>query len=197
MGLREVPTTVTRAHIEEARRRAPRRRIASGGVLVVFVVVAMGLLSLKGPASSPSSLAAAAGPGAPGPQSIAYHQHVYVGTFDLQGKRGNVMVYVHFESSGRRSWQIGRSKSLNVRQAQTGQYRSIGFAFGERVQAGGHAGEWYARLFGVVTAKRQPAIKQRVRIELRGRPSGTFTLIPIEPGFLKRDSGTQSSGWMG
>jgi hypothetical protein len=34
-------------------------------------------------------------------------------------------------------------------------------------------------------------------IELSGRPSGTFVLVPTEPGVLEKDSGTQSSGWLG
>jgi hypothetical protein len=32
--------------------------------------------------------------------------------------------------------------------------------------------------------------KQRVVITMKGRPQGVFVLTPLQPGFLKRDSGT-------
>ena len=32
--------------------------------------------------------------------------------------------------------------------------------------------------------------KQRVVITMKGRPQGVFVLTPIQPGFLKSDSGT-------
>ena len=75
-----------------------------------------------------------------------------------------------------------------------------GFEFvggkGKHVELGGHASGWYARLVGFVVPKdRGP--KQHVVIKLKGRPSGTFTLFPTEPGVVKRDSGTQTSRWFG
>jgi len=74
--------------------------------------------------------------------------------------------------------------------ATTGQYAQI-TGGGERFQAGGHQAAWYARLFGSVS--RPGAAKQRVVITLKGRPNGVFVLTPMEPGVLKRDSGTQRS----
>ena len=57
--------------------------------------------------------------------------------------------------------------------------------------SGGHQAAWYARLFGWVS--RPGGAKQRVLITLKGRPNGVFVLRPLEPGVLKRDSGTQHS----
>ena len=38
---------------------------------------------------------------------------------------------------------------------------------------------------------------QRVAITMKGRPQGVFVLTPLQPGFLKRDSGTHehSATW--
>ena len=45
-----------------------------------------------------------------------------------------------------------------------------------------------ARLVGFVT--RPGEAKQRVVITMKGRPQGVFVLTPLQPGVLKRDSGT-------
>ena len=53
---------------------------------------------------------------------------------------------------------------------------------------GGHKHWWSARLEGFVL--RPGEAKQRVVITMMERPEGVFVLTPLEPGFLKRDSGT-------
>jgi hypothetical protein len=70
----------------------------------------------------------------------------------------------------------------------TGQYAQI-TGRGRIVRIGGHAQAWNAGLVGFVT--RPGAAKQRVVITLKGRPKGVFVLTPLQPGVLKRDSGTQ------
>ena len=47
---------------------------------------------------------------------------------------------------------------------------------------------WSARLEGFVA--RPGEAKQRVVITMKGRPEGVFVLTPLQPGVLKRDSGT-------
>jgi hypothetical protein len=76
-----------------------------------------------------------------------------------------------------------------------GKYGRLAGGHGQHVEAGGHASARYARLVGSVIPNDGP--KQRVVIKLKGRPEGTFVLIPTQPGVLKRDSGTQSSTWLG
>ncbi len=49
---------------------------------------------------------------------------------------------------------------------------------------------WHARLEGFVT--RPGEAPQRVVITEKGRPFGVFVLTPLQPGILKRDSGTVS-----
>jgi len=173
----------------------------AGLVFFSAVIAAIVFATMKGgPANSQSgSSAVAASPSAPAPASrfAADKQTVVVGLFYCKGKLGNVAVYVTFESSGMRGWDVGRTHDAMPREVQSGQYRAFGYAGGERVQAGGHAEKWYARLFGIAFSRREPAKRQRVVIKLSGRPNGTFALIPTEPGFLKRDSGTQISFFYG
>ena len=185
------------ALIEEAWQRARRRRSMYAAVAFA-VVAAIVFATMNGPATSQgTSPARAADPGVPTRQ-LAAAPHVYVGAFDVTGRRGYLNVYVYFEnSSGSRSWDVGSGNRSRTPFGGTGQYLSIRLARGEHVQAGGHADEWYARLFGVVTPRGQAVKKQRVVIELTGRPTGTFKLIPTEPGVLKRDSGIQSSLFRG
>ena len=59
---------------------------------------------------------------------------------------------------------------------------------GRVVRIGDHAQAWHARLEGFVT--RPGEQRQRVVITMKGRPQGVFVLTPLEPGVLKRDSGT-------
>ena len=71
--------------------------------------------------------------------------------------------------------------------APTGQYVEV-TGRGRVVRIGGHKQAWSARLEGFVT--RPGEAKQRVVITMKGRPEGVFVLTPLEPGVLKRDSGT-------
>jgi hypothetical protein len=155
---------------------------------VVFsfaVIAALVFATMKGPSQSQStSPAIGAGPGTPVVR-VATGEHVYHGEFDLDGRRGSLHVSLRFGSVTGRAWTIGPGY---------GQYRQIS-GRGKGFQAGGHASEWYARLRGFVTT--HDGSRQRVVIVLSGRPDGTFTLNPVAGGTLKRDSGTQSSGWLG
>jgi hypothetical protein len=190
-----------RALFEEAWRRARRRRLIYAGVVFsVAVIGAIVLGTLRGaPQSQSTSPAISAGPSPP-VVPVATSEHVVHGIFRCTGKLGTFTVQVHFVSSGRRSWNLV-PPSWPTGLGPTGQYARIARGreggSGRRVQAGGHGREWYARLFGVVTSRRGVGTKQRVIIELNGRPNGTFVLIPSQPGVLKRDSGTQSSGFLG
>jgi hypothetical protein len=44
-------------------------------------------------------------------------------------------------------------------------------------------------------AAAEPAAKQRVAINMKIIPESTFVLTPLQPGTLKRDSGTISGNW--
>jgi hypothetical protein len=190
-----------RALFEEAWRRARRRRLIYAGVVcsvAVIGVIVLGSL-LSAPQSQSTSPAISAGPSPP-VVALATGEHVVHGIFRCTGELGTFTVRVHFASSDRRSWSVVPANWPSGL-GPTGQYARIAPGHegggGKRVQAGGHASEWYARLFGIVTPRRGVGARQRVVIELSGRPTGTFALIPSEPGVLKRDSGTQSSGFFG
>jgi hypothetical protein len=71
----------------------------------------------------------------------------------------------------------------------TGQYVHVS-GEGRVAQIGGKAQGWSARLEGFMS--RPGEAKQPVVITMKGRPEGVFVLTPLQPGFLKRDSGTQS-----
>jgi hypothetical protein len=120
----------------------------------------------------------------------------------IRRKASRVQSLTGFAQTGPavRSWNVA-APNWPSGLGLTGQYAQIARGrwggSGHRVEAGGHASEWYARLFGAVTSKRGVGMRQRVVIKLSGRPNGTLTLIPTEPGVLKRDSGTQSSGFLG
>jgi hypothetical protein len=47
-----------------------------------------------------------------------------------------------------------------------------------------------------VAAAGPDAAKQRVAIDMKVYPQGTFVLTPLQAGSLKRDSGTISSNWL-
>jgi hypothetical protein len=192
---------LVRGLIEEAWRRARRRRLAYGAAAFSFAVIsAIVVATLPGRSSSSSSAPTlAAGPNGPA-RFVASGEHIYSGIFRLEGRRGRLTVSLRFASSGWRSWVVApHSISTPPIFARTGQYGKLASSGGggRRVQAGGHASEWYARLFGFAHSSRGVGLKQRVVIELSGRPSGTFVLIPTEPGVLERDSGTQDSSWLG
>ena len=123
--------------------------------------------------------------------SLAPNEHIEHGWFPSKGKRGSFTVELRFGSSGTRSWRLRPKATFDPQlNSVTGQYAQITGGGGGRFPAGGHQAAWYARLFGTVSAG---AAKQRVLITLKGKPNGVFVLTPLEPGVLKRDSGTQSS----
>jgi hypothetical protein len=118
-------------------------------------------------------------------------EHIEHGWFPSKGKRGSFTVELRFGSSGTRSWRLRPKTTFDPQlNSVTGQYAQI-TGGGGRFPAGGHRAAWYARLFGRVS--RPGAAKQRVLITLEGKPNGVFVLTPLEPGVLKRDSGTQRS----
>jgi hypothetical protein len=192
----ELEALVT-ALIEEARQRARRRRRMYGGVLVSMAVVGtIVFASFQRSAQSQStSPAFTAGPSLPS-YRVATGEHSGHLWMPSKGKRGSFTVELRTTSSctlpikRTRSWFL-RPKAYGPQGADaTGQYARISGG-GGRLFSGGHQAAWYARVFGVVS--RPGAAKQRVLITLKGRPNGVFVLTPLEPGVLKRDSGTQHS----
>ncbi len=117
--------------------------------------------------------------------------------FAIEGKRGtfSVRILSAGEGTGRtgRTWRLVLEPlpwtdiSSTVAMAPTGQYVEV-TGRGRVVRIGGHKQRWSARLEGFVT--RPGEAKQRVVITMKGRPEGVFVLTPLEPGVLKRDSGT-------
>jgi hypothetical protein len=115
--------------------------------------------------------------------------------FAIEGKRGTLSVRIL--SAGRGTGRTGRTWRLvpefspapdaSSTVASTGQYVRV-TGRGRVVRIGGHKHGWSARLEGLVT--RPGEAKQRVVITMKGRPEGVFVLTPLEPGVLKRDSGT-------
>jgi hypothetical protein len=123
---------------------------------------------------------------------LATSEHIEHGWFPSKGKRGGFTVELRFGSSGIRSWGFRPKTTFDSQlNSVTGQYAQITGGGGGRFPAGGHQAAWYARLFGRVSGP--GAAKQRVLITLKGKPNGVFVLTPLEPGVLKRDSGTQRS----
>lgn len=187
---------VIRALIDEAWRRARRRRLMYAGILFSMAVIgAVVLAALQSPANSQTSPAVLAGPNTSAFR-ITATEHFVTGVFRCRGKRGTLTLLLRFGSSSR-SWQVASERALG--RARTGQYARIVVRpadGGDHVAAGGRGTAWTARLVGFVTS-RAGGRKQRVVIRLRGRPNGTFTLVPVEPGVLERDSGTQSSDFRG
>jgi hypothetical protein len=177
-----------RALIEEARQRARRRRSIYGVVLLSLAIAgAIVFASFQRPAQT-QSISPAAPAGASAPSTlVGKGAHIEHGLFTCKGKRGILSIGLGFRDSGTRSWGI-RGGDL------TGQYVEI-TASGKGFKVGGRGSAWNARLVGFVA--RPGAPKQRVVIVLKGRPRGVFVLTPLEPGILKRDSGTQRSGWLG
>ena len=126
-------------------------------------------------------------------------QHVQRGIYPSEGKRGRFTVRILFMSDAAgdaaRSWRIlpepGWFEKAGVVPA-TGQYVQV-TGRGPIVRVGGHAQAWNARLVGFMS--RPGEAKQRVVITMKGRPQGVFVLTPLQPGFLKRDSGTREHHW--
>ena len=163
-----------------------------GGILISMAVVGtIVFASFQRSAQSQStSPAFTAGPSLPS-HRVAANEHSGHLWLPSEGKRGSFTVEMRVTTSG--TLPIKRTRSWWVRSfdtPMTGQYAGITGGRG-RLSSGGHQAGWYARLFGTVS--RPGAAKQRVLITLKGRPHGVFMLTPLEPGVLKRDSGTQHS----
>ncbi len=155
-------------------------------VALVVLVAAVVLTTVA--AASPAYTAGARQPS----YRLAPNEHIEHGWFPSKGKRGSFTVELRFGSSGTRSWRFRPKATFDPQlNSVTGQYAQITGGGGGRFPAGGHQAAWYARLFGKVS--RPGAAKQRVLITLKGKPNGVFVLTPLEPGVLKRDSGTQRS----
>jgi hypothetical protein len=184
---------LVRALIEEARQRARRRRRMYGGILIVVAVVgAIVFASFQRSAQSQNSPALPAGVNLPS-YRLAASEHISHFWLPSKGKRGSFAIDVPGREGRRiRSWRLwGVDPLLGPgRGFMTGQYARI-TGGGDRVWSGGHQAAWSARYVGSVS--RPGGAKQRVVITFKGRPNGTFVLTPLEPGVLKRDSGTQSS----
>jgi hypothetical protein len=162
----------------------------AGAVLSFAVVAAIVLAMIQGPAQSQrSSSAVVAGPRTPVPGVVA-SVHVRHFVFRLLGERGSLWVAVAFPAVGTRSWDALGGYFGHAADVRFGQSNRQGGGYGKHVEAGGHASAWHARLVGFVIPK-DGGPKQRVVLKLKGRPEGTFTLVPLQAGALKRDSGTQ------
>jgi len=119
--------------------------------------------------------------------------HVQRSFYPSEGKRGSFTVRILFMSDAAgdrtRGWRIlpepGWSGEASM--PATGQYLHV-TGRGRIVGIGGHAQAWHARLEGFMS--RPGEAKQHVVITMKGRPEGVFVLTPLQPGFLKRDSGT-------
>jgi hypothetical protein len=186
---------LVRALIEEARQRARRRRRMYGGVLISMAVVgAIVFAGFQRPAQSQSnSPAFTAGASLPF-YPVAIGQHIGHQWYPSKGKRGSFTLDLRVRDSNTlpnkrtRSWRFDNFGLAGP--TGTGQYARI-TGGGRRIVAGGHQAAWYTRLFGRVS--RPGGAKQRVIITVKGRPKGVFAVRPLEPGVLKRDSGTQHS----
>jgi hypothetical protein len=121
--------------------------------------------------------------------------HVARGFYPSEGKRGSFTVrLVHMDDgagNGTSEWRIVPEPTLGT-PAPTGQYVHVS-GRGRILRMGGHAETWHAGLAGFVS--RPGEAKQRVVITMKGRPKGVFVLTPLQPGFLKRDSGTRERNW--
>jgi hypothetical protein len=189
---------LVRALIEEARQRARRRRRMYGGVLVSMAVVGtIVFASFQRPAQSQSSSPAFTAGASPPFYPVAIGGHIGHGWFPSKGKRGSFTIDVRVRDSG--TLPIKRIPSWRFADfdlpgppllAPTGQYAEV-TGGGRRIVAGGHQAGAYTRLFGRVS--RPGGAKQRVIITFKGAPNGVFVVRPLEPGVLKRDSGTHYS----
>jgi hypothetical protein len=183
---------LVRALFEEAWRARRRRRLRWAGVAFSIAVVgAVVFARMQGPAGTNSSQLALGGSSAP-VVPVSANEHIEYLHVPSTGKLGSFTVMLLFGSSGTRTWSFSwpATKFDKFDHRRTGQYTKI-TGGGGRFPVGGHQGAWYARLFGVVS--RPGGAKQRVLIKLEGRSNGTFALTPLEPGVLKRDSGTYQS----
>ena len=120
--------------------------------------------------------------------------HVQRSFYPSEGKRGSFDLRFVSMSDGAgghtQEWRILPEPGWFERAGvvpPTGQYVQVS-GRGQIVRVRGHAQAWSARLVGFMS--RPGEAKQRVVITMNGRPKGVFVLTPLQPGFLKRDSGT-------
>ena len=125
---------------------------------------------------------------------FASEPHVQRSFYPSEGKRGSFTIrFVSMrDAAGDKTgeWRIlpePQSYAESVSVPATGQYVQVS-GRGQIVRARGHAQAWSARLVGFMSHPGEA--KQRVVITMKGRPKGVFVLTPLQPGFLKRDSGT-------
>ena len=158
----------------------------------VLVVLVAAVVLTTVAAASPAYTASASHPS----QRVAANEHIGHGWFPSKGKRGSFTLDLRVRDVYSGTLPIKRTRSWRFDKfglagpAGTGQYAQI-TGGGGRLVRGGHQAGAYVRLFGRVS--RPGGAKQRVLITLKGRPNGVFVLRPLEPGVLKRDSGTQHS----
>lgn len=182
---RILPQSSGSADWDDVLRRAGQTRERRGRRLVG--VVAALLVLVVGTASAFGTVRDLLGNGKP---------HVARSYYPSEGKRGSFTVRLVFMSGpGGRGWRIGpeepgQSAPPSLSPPPTGQYVHVS-GRGRIVGLGGSAQAWHARLEGFVT--RPGGAKQRVVITMKGRDQGVFVLTPLQPGVLKRDSGTQMS----
>jgi hypothetical protein len=157
------------------RERRGRRLVAVVAALLVLVV---------GTASAFGTVRDLFGNGKP---------HVARGFYPSEGKRGSFTVRLLTIATGGeqdrrlvRRWSIVPEPTMGT-PSPTGQYVQVS-GQGRILRMGGHAQAWSARLVGFMS--RPGEAKQRVVITMKGRPKGVFVLTPLQPGVLKRDSGT-------
>jgi len=116
------------------------------------------------------------------------------GFHDMDGKRGIFFLrdVSITDAAGNRSrgWRIEVVPPAPGLFPSTGQYAQVTGRgrYVELRRSKTFAGPRYARLVGFVT--RPGEAPQRVVITENGRPFGVFVLTPLQPGILKRDSGT-------
>jgi hypothetical protein len=161
-----------------------------GGVLFSIVVAAVVFATMQGPSSSVGGAPAVgappstpAGTGA----AAAAREHIETGLVELRGNRGRLTIALRIGTRSGLSWSA-----------------LSGYAGYREVNGQGRGRElyrdWRVRLEGFLNWPTSSLgwRKQRVVITLKGRPSGTFTLTPKQPGALKPDRGTQRSHhWIG
>ena len=178
---RILPPSSGSADWDDVLRRAGRGRERRGrrlvGVVAALLVLVVGTASAFGVRDL-----------------FANQPHAQRSFYPTEGKRGSFTIrFVSMrDAAGDKTgeWRIlpePQSYAESVSVPATGQYVQVS-GRGQIVRARGHAQAWSARLVGFMSHPGEA--KQRVVITMKGRPKGVFVLTPLQPGFLKRDSGT-------